>query len=101
MYDKGLLKGKIAVVTGGGTGIGKAVATALALHGADVALASRDGERLEAAAAEIRKATGRKATDVSDAKAVAAMFDTVESELGPVSILINGAAANLCAPARC
>ncbi len=104
MYDKGLLKGKIAVVTGGGTGIGKAVATALALHGADVALASRDGERLDAAAAEIRKATGRKAigvaTDVSDAKAVKVLFDKVESELGPASILINGAAANFVRPSE-
>jgi NAD(P)-dependent dehydrogenase (short-subunit alcohol dehydrogenase family) len=104
MYEKTLLAGKIAVVTGGGTGIGKAVATALALHGADVALASRDGERLEAASAEIRKATGRRAigvsTDVSDAKAVKAMFDKVEADLGPVSILINGAAANFVRPSE-
>ncbi|MDO8756493.1 MAG: SDR family oxidoreductase [Elusimicrobiota bacterium] len=104
MYDKNLLKGKVAVVTGGGTGIGKTVATALALHGADVALAARDGGRLDAAAAEIRKATGRKvigvATDVSDAKAVKEMFDKVEADLGPVSILINGAAANFVRPSE-
>ncbi len=104
MYDKNLLKGKIAVVTGGGTGIGKAVATALALHGADVALASRDGERLDAAAAEIVKLTGRKAigvaTDVSDPKAVSALFDAVEEKLGPVTILINGAAANFVRPSE-
>ena len=104
MYEKNLLKGKIAVVTGGGTGIGKAVATALALHGADVALASRDGERLDAAATEISKATGRKiigvSTDVSDAKAVSALFDKVEETLGPVSILINGAAANFVRPSE-
>ncbi|MEK7234341.1 MAG: SDR family oxidoreductase [Elusimicrobiota bacterium] len=104
MYDKKLLAGKIAVVTGGGTGIGKAVALALAEHGADVALAARDGERLGAAAAEIKKAMGRKAIgislDVSDAKAVRAMFDQVESDLGPVSILINGAAANFVRPSE-
>ena len=104
MYDKALLAGKVAVVTGGGTGIGKAVAAALASHGADVALAARDGERLEAAAAEIRKATGRRAigvpTDVADAKAVAALFETVEAELGPVSILVNGAAANFVRPSE-
>ncbi|MBI4060171.1 MAG: SDR family NAD(P)-dependent oxidoreductase, partial [Elusimicrobia bacterium] len=97
MYEKTLLAGKIAVVTGGGTGLGKAVASALARHGADVALAARDGERLDAAAAAIRKATGRRAigvpTDVSDAKAVSKLFDEVEAGLGPVSILINGAAA--------
>ncbi len=104
MYDRNLLAGKIAIVTGGGTGIGKTVAAALARHGADVALAARDGARLEAAAAEIRKATGRKvigvATDVSDAKAVGTLFDRVEADLGPVSILINGAAANFVRPSE-
>ena len=104
MYDKDLLAGKVAVVTGGGTGIGLAVATALARHGADVALAARDGARLEAAAAGIKKATGRRAigvsTDVSDAKAVAALFDKVEADLGPVSILVNGAAANFVRPSE-
>lgn len=104
MYDKNLLTGRIAVVTGGGTGIGKAVAYALAGHGADVALASRDGARLEVAASEIARATGRRtigiATDVSDAKAVSALFDKVEADLGAVSILINGAAANFVRPSE-
>lgn len=103
-YDKDLLTGKVAVVTGGGTGIGKAVAAALAAHGADVALASRDGERLAAAAAQVAQATGRRAlgvsTDVSDAKAVASLFNRVEAELGPVSILVNGAAANFVRPSE-
>lgn len=104
MYAKDLLKGKAAVVTGGGTGIGKTVALHLARHGADVALAARDGERLAAAAAEIAKETGRKAvgipTDVSDPKQVAALFDEAEAKLGPVSILVNGAAANFVRPSE-
>ncbi len=104
MYDNKLLAGKIAVVTGGGTGIGKAVALALARHGADIALASRDGARLDSAAAEIRKETGRRAlgiaTDVAEAKAVSALFKRVEAEFGPVSILINGAAANFVRPSE-
>jgi NAD(P)-dependent dehydrogenase (short-subunit alcohol dehydrogenase family) len=104
MYEKTLLKGKAAIVTGGGTGIGKAVALALARHGADVALAARDGERLEAAEKEIASATGRKAvgiaTDVSDAKQVAALFDAAEEKLGPISIVINGAAANFVRPSE-
>lgn len=103
-YTKDLLKGKISVITGGGTGIGKALALALAEHGADVALAARDGERLAAVAAELSKATGRRvlgvATDVSDPKAVSALFDEVEAKLGPVSILINGAAANFVRPSE-
>jgi NAD(P)-dependent dehydrogenase (short-subunit alcohol dehydrogenase family) len=103
-YTKDLLAGKVAVVTGGGSGLGKATAAAMAAHGAHVALAARDEERLNAAAAEIAKASGRKAlavaTDVSDPKAVAALFDRVEKDLGPVSILVNGAAANFVRPSE-
>lgn len=104
MYAKDLLAGKVAVVTGGGTGIGKTVALELARHGADVALAARDGERLDAAAQEIARATGRRAigvsTDVSEPKQVAALFDRAEAEFGPVNILINGAAANFVRPSE-
>lgn len=104
MFDKTLLKGKTAVVTGGGTGIGKEVARQLALHGASVALAARDAERLAAAAAELSKETGAKviavATDVSDHASVKALFDKVEVDIGPLSILVNGAAANFVRPSE-
>ncbi len=103
-YAKDLLKGKVAVVTGGGTGLGKATALAMAEHGADVVLASRDGERLAVSAAEIAKKTGRKAIgvacDVSEPKQVSAMLDEAEAKAGPVSILINGAAANFVRPSE-
>ena len=104
MFDRELFKGKTAVVTGGGTGIGKEIARAFAEHGASVALASRDAERLEAAALELAKATGGKfaaiATDVSDHASVKALFDRAEADLGPVSIVVNGAAANFVRPSE-
>jgi short-subunit dehydrogenase len=55
-----LLKGKRAIVTGGSRGIGKAIAWQLAEEGVDVAIAARGREQLEATAAEIAKATGRR-----------------------------------------
>jgi len=101
-YDKGLLAGRVAVVTGGGTGLGLFVARELAVHGADVVLASRDGARLTAAAGSIAQATGRKAfafpVDVADPASVKALFERVDEECGRVDILINGAAANFVRP---
>lgn len=89
------LAGKVALVTGGGRGIGRAVALALADAGADVAVAvSRDVASAEAVAAEVR-AKGRRAiasqTDVVDGKAVEELFTQVVSELGQVDILVNNA----------
>lgn len=104
MYVKDLLKGKVAVVTGGGTGIGKEIARHLARHGAAVALAARDARRLSEAAEELSRETGGKvigvSTDVSDHAAVKALFDAAETKLGPVSILVNGAAANFVRPSE-
>lgn len=101
-FSKDLLKGKVAVVTGGGTGIGVVVARELAAHGADVVLASRDGARLDEAAKSIAAATGRRAlgvsTDVSEIDSVKALFEKVDAEFGKVDILINGAAANFVRP---
>jgi NAD(P)-dependent dehydrogenase (short-subunit alcohol dehydrogenase family) len=103
MFDPKLLAGRVAVVTGGGTGIGKAVAQALAKHGADVVLAARELPRLEAAAAELR-ALGRRslavACDVSDAESVRGLFERVDAEFGRVDLLVNNAAANFIRPSE-
>lgn len=103
-FAKDLLAGRVAVVTGGGTGIGLVVARELAEHGADVVLASRDGARLAAAAESISAVTGRRAlgvsTDVADMDSVKALFDTVDAAFGRVDILINGAAANFVRPSE-
>jgi len=89
------LKDKVAIITGGGRGIGSAIATGLAEEGANVAIADIDGANAEEGAKQLQskgvKAIG-VATDVTDSASVAAMVERVESELGPVDILVNNAA---------
>ncbi|HMO68152.1 MAG TPA: SDR family NAD(P)-dependent oxidoreductase, partial [Novosphingobium sp.] len=74
------LSGQVAIVTGGGTGIGRAIALLLAERGADVALAARRADKLEAVAQDIR-ALGRRAlcvpSDVRDPHSVQAMVGVV------------------------
>jgi 3-oxoacyl-[acyl-carrier protein] reductase len=89
------LKGKTAVVTGGSEGIGKGIAMTLAKEGVDVAICARRKEPLEAAAAEIAKATGRKiipiATDLRQDKETKAFIEKAHQELGRIDIMINNA----------
>jgi len=81
---------KIALVTGAAQGIGLACARALAEDGAEVVLADIKGEAVVEAAAGIDGATGI-ALDVADLDALAALFDRIEADHGPVSILVNNA----------
>jgi 3-oxoacyl-[acyl-carrier protein] reductase len=89
-----VLENQVAVVTGAGRGIGKAIALKLASAGADVVSVSRTLENSEKTAAEIR-ALGRKAwavaVDVSDAKAVADAAEKILGDTGRVDILVNNA----------
>jgi len=89
-YD---LSGKVAIVTGGGTGIGAATARLLARYGADLILAGRTEETLAQTAGEIGAATGRRCltqrADVRDAAQVDALVERTIAELGRVDILIN------------
>jgi NAD(P)-dependent dehydrogenase (short-subunit alcohol dehydrogenase family) len=96
-FRKDLLQGKTTVITGGGTGLGRSLALRLAGLGARVAVLGRRSEPLDETAREIRAAGGTAATvscDVRDPEAVRRAFDAVESELGPVNQLVNGAAGN-------
>jgi 3-oxoacyl-[acyl-carrier protein] reductase len=88
------LVNQIAVVTGAGRGIGRAIALKFAAEGADVACVSRTAENSEKVANEVR-ALGRKswalAVDVADAAAVAAAGEKILAETGRVDILVNNA----------
>lgn len=91
------LQGKIAFVTGAGSGLGKAAALKLAEAGADVAVLSRTREEIEATAAEIR-ALGRKAIaitgDTSDAADMQAAYDTIRREWARLDIVFANAGIN-------
>jgi len=92
---------KIAVITGAGAGVGRAVAREFARQGCDVALLSRDPGRLAHAAEEARRAGVRAlpiSTDVADADAVDDAAGLVEQELGPIDIWVNVAMATVFAP---
>lgn len=97
------LTDKTAIVTGGSRGIGKAIAAALAAEGVDLALVSRTPAVLEAAAAEITNATGRRAlplvADTGNTDAVNAAVERAATALGRIDILVNCAARPGGAPA--
>src|ERR1700722_9457377 len=88
------LENQIAVVTGAGRGIGRAIALKFAAEGADVVCVSRTAENSEKVAGEVR-ALGRKAwahaVDVADAAAVNAAAEKILAESGKVDILVNNA----------
>jgi len=92
---------KIAVVTGGSAGVGRAAAVAFAKEGLDVAVIARGEERLESAKRELA-AYGVRATavsaDVADAEQVEAAAESIESELGPIDVWVNNAMATVFAP---
>ena len=87
-------EGKKALVTGGGRGIGRAIALALAQQGADVAIAARSRDELEHVAGEIR-ALKRKASvhivDMGDTRKAVEMVDAAAKALGGLDILVNNA----------
>ena len=99
----GTFAGTSVLVTGGGTGLGKATATEFARLGADIVVASRKAEHL-AAGAEALGALGTRVVtvecDIRDPEQVAAAFDVAEEQLGLPGVLVNNAAANFPVPAE-
>jgi NAD(P)-dependent dehydrogenase (short-subunit alcohol dehydrogenase family) len=92
----GALVGQVAVVTGGGRGVGRAIAEDLAAAGAAVAVTARSGDQLAETVRRIRGAGGRAAAypaDVTDRAAVEGAVAHTEGELGPVDLLVNNAGA--------
>lgn len=93
--DFSSLRGRVAIITGAGQGLGRAFAKAFAAAGAVAVIAERNGERGEAVAAEIALAGGQARairTDVSDPASLAQMMAAVESAYGRADILVNNAA---------
>ncbi|MDB5412577.1 MAG: short-chain dehydrogenase/reductase [Rubritepida sp.] len=91
----GLLKGKVAWITGGGTGIGLAGASALAAAGAIVVISGRRANVLEGAARGIGGRVSALALDVCDAEEVRSAADRILAEHGQINILVNSAGLNV------
>jgi NAD(P)-dependent dehydrogenase (short-subunit alcohol dehydrogenase family) len=100
MLPADTLKDRVAIITGGGTGIGKAMALCFAQLGAKLVLASRKAENLERAAAEIAVGGGEVLTvptDVRDVAQVNHLIARTKERFGGVDILVNNAAGNFIA----
>src|ERR1700751_1978101 len=100
MFEKGLLAGKRILVTGGGSGLGAAMARRFLELGAELIICGRRFELLEASAAEMRLSAGGEVSairsDIRDCGSVEAMMDAIWRE-GPLDILVNNAAATFIA----
>ena len=93
MFAKDLLKDKIALVTGGRSGIGYAIAKMMLQHGAKVTIASRKDEPLQKAAAELAVygACEYKACDIRQTDQIQALAEQIKSRHGRLDILVNNA----------
>ncbi|WP_073734010.1 SDR family oxidoreductase [Streptomyces sp. CB02488] len=100
----GTYDGVVVLVTGGGSGLGKAIAAEFARLGADLVLVGRDAERLAAARDELAPLTGGRVmtapADIRDPDRIAEVFDAAEAQVGLPGVLINNAAANFPSPAE-
>jgi 2,4-dienoyl-CoA reductase len=102
MLPPGTFKDRVALVTGGGTGLGKEMAAVISQLGASVAILSRKLDVLKRTAEEISSQTGNKViplqADVRNATAVRSAIDSCVSEVGLPTIVINNAAGNFVSP---
>ena len=95
VLERTRLDGKVAIVTGGGRGLGKAMATSLAEAGAEVCLAARTESQLREAAEEIEEMSGKEAllvpTDIRDSAQCTALIERTRAHFGRLDILMNNA----------
>ena len=103
VFSAGALAGRVALVTGGGTGICRGIAAAFSRFGADVCIVSRKQAVLDETAAAIGQATGRAplavAADVRDPASIQAAVQAAVARFGKLDTVVNGAAGNFLAPA--
>jgi len=104
MFKEGLLDGKRILVTGGGTGLGKEIATRYLQLGAEIWMAGRRGAVLDSCSKELTDKHGgtvrTHAVDIRDAQAVDAMVQRIWDEAGPLTGLVNNAAGNFISPTK-
>jgi peroxisomal trans-2-enoyl-CoA reductase len=99
-----LFRGKVAIVTGGGSGIGKAIASELASLDCSVVIASRDGEKLERAADELRELHGGEcqispiACNIRDESAVNSLMSSTLERYGRIDYLVNNGGGQFPCP---
>lgn len=102
MLPEGTFSGKTIIITGGGSGLGKAMATELSQLGANIAITSRNLEKLQKSADEISEKTGGKVAaircDVTQPDQVEDMVEQVTNEFGKIDHLVNNAAGNFISP---
>jgi NAD(P)-dependent dehydrogenase (short-subunit alcohol dehydrogenase family) len=102
MYKEDLLKGKTTIITGGGTGLGKSMATRFSELGADIIICSRKMDVLEQTASEISGQTGNQVIpfqlDVRKPEEIENLIKFADEKFNKVDILINNAAGNFISP---
>ncbi|MCU0669977.1 MAG: SDR family NAD(P)-dependent oxidoreductase, partial [Myxococcota bacterium] len=103
ILDRFRMNDQVAIVTGGSKGIGRGIARAFAEAGADLVLASRNPDDLEAAAAEMRGTTGRRVLavpcDVNEREQLERVIERTWSEYGRIDVLVNNAGGTPPRPA--
>jgi len=104
MFQEEILKGKTAIITGGGSGLGKSMATYFHKLGANIVITSRTQDKLDVAIEEIEELNNTKgralaiAGDVRDYANVENVIKEAEAKYGQVDILVNNAAGNFISP---
>ncbi|KAL5473766.1 hypothetical protein EMCRGX_G028310 [Ephydatia muelleri] len=100
LYDRGILNGSVAFITGGGSGIGFRIAELFMRHGCDTAIASRNIQKLEESAGRLAEATSRQCLPVQmDPQTVKKAVAATLEKFGRIDILVNSAAGNFVCPA--
>ena len=104
IFQEGLLNGKVALVTGGGTGIGASIAHLLSSLGAHVIIASRKQDKLEKAARGLTELTGKTVTpmvcNIRDRENITSVVGTIMQNFGAIDILVNNGGGQFMSPAE-